>query len=714
MDISYKIMVRLLYIALILFTSGICAQTTNYASYVDTKIGTKGNGLGCGFTFVAATYPFGMMQFGPAFFTPHKGIVVNQMSGAGCPHMGNFPALPVVGRLDRSPGDMNSFPSFKSVSNTSAGQLSVEMPDGIGYDVTVSKRSGVAQFSFPTTQNENTILIGSGVSATFIENAMVEITSARTCEGFAQGGDFCGSKAKYRVYFVAEFDRDAKITGTWAEGSVKDGRKIAGGANSGAYFTFDTQSDRDVEYKVAISYVSIENARENLLKDNGGRDFDQVKEAAIAEWNSYLGLIDVESVNEDRKIQFYSALYHTMIHPNIFSDSNGEYMGGDFKVHKSQQGMDVYTTWSGWDTYRTQSQLLAMLLPDIASDMMQSLVNFADQSGGFGRWVVANIETGIMHGDPMSIIISNTHAFGAREFDIKGAYRHMLNSANVVGTLSQNIEVRPGLENYLRNGFENASLCLEYASADYAIGEFARQAMDNSEDAEYFIARAENWRNLFDPSTNWLRSRWAHDKVWKDPDHDWREATKENYFWMVPHNLPALIDTMGGMGAASKRLDTLFVRLDATYDQHHFAAGNEPNFLAPWVYNWTDTPYKTSEVIHRVLDEMYTSEPTGLPGNDDCGAMGAWYVFASVGLYPVVPGVAGFSVNAPQFEHITISLPNSKKLEISGGRASKSYIKSMRVNGARVNKSWIDWSEISNGGSIEYIVSPKPNLKWAK
>lgn len=681
----------------------------NYAQLVDTRIGTEGSGLACGFTFVGATYPFGMVQLTPSFFSPQKGLVVNQISGAGCPNMGNFPVLPLAGALKSSPKDMDGYSRYEMVNSSSAGYLFITMKDKTTCQATASKRSGIAQFLFPESETQGTILIGSGISSTFVSNAQVKITSPNSCEGYAEGGEFCGYQTDYKVYFAAEFNREAKVCGTWINSDMRNGRLKISGKNSGAYFTFDTGNNQAVEYEVAISYVSIDNARENLRLDNKGRDFQTVKNDTENEWNRCLGKIAVESSNTDRVKQFYTHLYHSMIHPNIFSDINGEYIGSDFNIHKTKTGRDYYTTYSGWDTYRTQCQLLAMLFPKESSDMMQSVVDFADQGGGYGRWVLANIETGVMHGDPIPIIISNTYAFGGTDFDIQTAYKHMKNGATVVGTYSQNVAVRSGLENYMDKGIENASLCLEYASSDYAIGQFALQAVNNKDDADYFIKRAGNWKNLYDPTTNWLRSRHTNDMTWKNPNNDWREATKENYFWLVPFDLKTLIDTMGGKQAASKRLDNLFLRLDAGYDDHYFAAGNEPDFQVPWIYNWTDKPHKTSEVISRILDEMYTSKPTGLPGNDDGGSMGAWYVFASAGLYPMIPGVAGFSISAPQFENIKINL-SGKILEIKGGSSSTAtYIKSIKINGKRFTAPWIDWETIRQGGSIEYKIENKPN-----
>ena len=688
--------------------------SNDYASWVKTQMGTKGkvgqNGLASGYTFLGATYPFGMMQLTPTHFAPERGIVVNQISGAGCSHMGNFPVLAFAGELQHSPNAMDQYPFYEEVKHAEAGYMSLKYRDGVQCEGTVAKRSGVLKFTFPTSQPTGTVIIGSGVNSTFLTNSLIKVTSPTTCEGYAEGGEFCGYQTNYRVYFVAEFNQPAVQQGTWAGDDLRAGRLQVGGKNAGAYFTFNTTHHAAVEYKVAISYVSLENARENLQKDNNGRNFNQVLSANRQEWNKRLGVIEVEGGDQDRKSQFYTHLYHSLIHPNICNDVNGEYMGADFAVHQVETGRDYYTTFSGWDTYRTQCQLVAMLYPKEGSDMMQSLVEFAKQSGGYGRWILANIETGIMHGDPAPIIISNTYAFGGRDFDVQTAYDYMKKGATLPETYSQNVVVRPGLQNYLDKGIENASLCLEYTSSDYAIGQFALQALDLKEDADYFMHRAGNWKNLFDPSTGWLRSRHNHDMSWKNPDDDWREATKENYFWMVPYDLSSLIDTLGGKKKAEQRLDSLFVRIDASYDDHFFAAGNEPDFQVPWIYNWVGKPYKTSAIISRILSEAYDSTPSGLPGNDDGGAMGAWYVFASIGMYPMIPGVAGFSINLPQFEQIVVHLPEGD-LKIMGGRKD-AYITSMKVNGKKNHSTWIDWDSVKKGGQIVYKTSMLPNKKW--
>ena len=692
---------------LTLFLVGYSSTAQSYSKFVNTEIGTEGSGLGCGFNFVGAAYPFGMVQFTPSFFSPQKGFVINQLSGAGCPHMGNFPVLPISGELLDSPQNMEDFDKYKSINKSHAGFVSLEMTDKTMAKLTVSKRAGIANFLFDKSSESGTILIGSGVGSTNISNAMVKITSDKTCEGFAEGGDFCGSETNYRIYFVAEFDKSSSNTGTWIKDKILKNADLAFGADSGAYFTFD--SDKEVNYRIAVSYVSVENAKENLRLNSLEGGFSAYKDNAEKAWDSSLSKISITTSDKDRRTQFYTHLYHSLIHPNIVSDENGEYMGADFKVHKSENS-EQYSSFSVWDTYRTQAQLLAMLYPDKSSDMMQSLVNFAEQSGGFGRWILANIETGIMQGDPTPTLIANSFVFGAKKFDLKKAYQFMKSGATIPYSYSQNREIRPYLKQYMSKGFTKASLMLEYTSSDFAIGQFALKALGNKKDAEYFINRSQNWKNIYNSKNKWLNSKDANGN-WKDLTEDWTEATHKNYFWMVPHNLKGLIDTIGGSKMAVKRLDKLFERLDAKYDEDWFAAGNEPDFQVPWIYNWTDVPYKTSEVIHRTLNEMYTDKAAGLPGNEDLGTMGAWYVFASLGLYPMIPGVAGFSISSPQFDEVSIDFPNGKFI-ITGGSSERPYIKSLKLNGEKIKTPWIDWNAIKNGGSLNFNTSNKINESW--
>lgn len=686
------------------------AQTTKeYARQVNTLIGTKGVGLTSGYLYPGATYPYGMVQFTPSYFSKRSGFVINQLSGAGCEHMGNFPTFPLKGKLKFSPNNMLDCRINVSDEKGHAGYYEATVQEDIKAKLTVTERTGMANYEFPVDEQYGTVIIGGGVSATPIEQAAIAITAPNRCEGYAEGGNFCGLRTPYKVYFVAEFDTDALETGTWKRDKLKSGATFAEGSSSGVYFTFDVNQKKKIQYKIGVSYVSVENARENLKAENSGWDFQRIQEQAEDKWNYYLGKIEVEGTNPDRMTQFYTHLYRSFVHPNVCSDVNGEYMGADFKVYKTHSKQ--YTSFSNWDTYRTQIQLLAMLDPQVASDIVISHQLFAEQSGGsFPRWVMANIETGVMQGDPTPILVANAYAFGARDYDPKPLFKIMRKGAEEPGAKSQEMETRPGLKQYLEKGYYNASIQLEYTSADFAIGQFALHAVGDEFASWRYFHFARSWKNLFNPETGWLQSR-NPDGSWKPLSEDFRESTYKNYFWMVPYNIAGLVEIIGGKENAEKRLDEFFTRLDAGYNDAWFASGNEPSFHIPWVYNWVGRPYKTQEIINRVLNEQYTSEIDGLPGNDDLGTMGAWYVFACMGLYPEIPGVGGFTINTPIFSSVKIHLKKGD-IVIKGGSEKNIYIRSMKLDGKPYESTWLDWKQLSNGATIEYNTSSTPDKSW--
>lgn len=698
-------------VAMIIMTSfaGVFSWSRDYAEMVNPLTGTAVTGLASGYLYPGATYPFGMVQFTPSYFAKCAGFVINQLSGGGCDHMGNFPTFPVRGRLEASPDRIRNFRIALSEESGHAGYYEAMVQDDIKAMLTVTKRTGMAQYVFPEGDETGTVIIGAGLAATPIQQAAVAITGPGRCEGYATGGSFCGYPTPYKVYFVAEFDADAVEVGTWKGKDLRYGGSFAEGEDSGVYFTFDLSESRTVRYKIGVSYVSVENARLNLETENPGWDFEGIKNAAETEWNSVLGKIEVEGTNEDRMEQFYTHLYRSLIHPNICNDVNGEYMGADFKVHKTLRNQ--YTSFSNWDTYRTQIQLLSILDPEVASDIVVSHQDFAEQAGGsFPRWVMANIETGIMQGDPTPILIANAFAFGARNYDPQPIFRLMELGARVPGSKCQDVETRPGLAQYLEKGYYKASAQLEYTSADFAIGQFAVHAAGNEFASWYYFDKARSWRNLYNPETGWLQSR-NPDGSWKPLTEDFLEATYADYYWMVPYDLAGLIELCGGNEKAEARLDKYFVRLDAKYNEEWFASGNEPSFHIPWVYNWTGSPYKTQAIVNRIINKQYSSRKDGLPGNDDLGTMGAWYVFACIGLYPEIPGVGGFSVNTPIFESVVLHMKNGD-LVIRGGSEKNIYIHSMKIDGQEYDSTWIDWERLENGAVIEYRTSSRPDRKW--
>ena len=518
-----------------------------------------------------------MVQFTPSYFSKRSGFVINQLSGGGCEHMGNFPTFPVKGKLKMSPDNILNYRINVSEEKGHAGYYEAMVQEDIKAKLTVTERTGMASYEYPADQQYGTIIIGGGISATPIEQAAIVITAPNKCEGYAEGGNFCGLRTPYKVYFVAEFDTDAFETGTWKREELMPNTTFAEGEYSGVYFTFDVNKKKNIQYKIGVSYVSVENARENLKAENAEWDFQKIQNQAEAKWNHYLGMIEVEGTNPDRTTQFYTHLYRSFIHPNVCSDVNGEYMGADFRVHKSRS--KHYTSFSNWDTYRTQIQLLSMLDPEVASDIVISHQLFAEQSGGsFPRWVMANIETGVMQGDPTPILIANAYAFGARNYDPKPIFKIMRKGAEEPGSKSQDVETRPGLKQYLDKGYYNASIQLEYTSADFAIGQFALHAMGDEFASWRYFHFARSWKNLYNPDTGWLQSR-NPDGSWKSLGEDFRESTYKNYFWMVPYDIAGLVEIIGGKEKAEKRLDEFFTRLDAGYNDAWFASGNADNIV---------------------------------------------------------------------------------------------------------------------------------------
>ncbi|RYE07276.1 MAG: glycoside hydrolase family 92 protein, partial [Sphingobacteriaceae bacterium] len=523
-------------ICLILFLSAkISAQNPGnnffYAGKVNTLIGTKGKGHGvaeryleAGYTFPGAMLPFGMVQFTPTFFNEDKGFVVNQLSGAGCDHMGNFPMLPLTGNLETSPDSMSTFKPGYHDQVTMAGFYQTKLQNGVLCAVTATKRSGFAQLSYPSAEKTATIIIGSGINATQLHEAEIRFTGNNTLEGFADGGSFCSPQIKtnYRVYFVAAFDAKPISSGTWKGKNLQKTSTQTNGENSGAYLSFDVSKQKIIHYKFAISYVSMENARQNLKAENPDWNFNRIKTASIATWNKYLSKIAVSGGSQDHITQFYTHLYHALAHPSIFSDVNGEYIGGDHQKHQSET--EYYTAFSNWDTYRTQGQLLSLIAPKETGDMITSLIDFARKSGGgFPRWVMADVETGIMQGDPTSILVANAYAFGVKNFDAKEALQVMRKGAEVSETKSQEVETRPYLAQYLSKGYINASMSLEYNSADFAISQLIKQTNGDKQLVQKYLTQAQYWKNLYNPKSGWLQSK-TPEGSWKKQDEDWREA----------------------------------------------------------------------------------------------------------------------------------------------------------------------------------------------
>ncbi len=739
-------------------------RTGNLTQYVHPFIGTANSplpdylgGNGSGNTFPGATMPFGMIQWSPdtdkgfgkdergSYLyadTMIRGFSLTHLSGPGCPVFGDVPIMPVAGKIGSSPSaDPNAYMAKFSHANEKAspGSYEVALETGVNVKLAVTQRTGYGVFTYPAS-SDAAMLINIGRNASGVTDAEASINGNKQVTGSVTSGGFCGARNKYKLYFVAEFDQPFKSFGTWQDANLAPNARSIKGAKSGAYVSFDTTTNRTVQMRVGLSYVSTRNALSNLQAENSAWNFADVQRRGSERWNEALRRLEVKGGTDSEKHVFYTALYHTLLHPNVFGDANGEYMGFDDRAHVDKAHTQ-YTNFSGWDIYRSEIPLIAFLFPREASDMMQSLVSDAAQGGGLPIWPVANDESGAMYGDPAVPSIASSYAFGARNFDDKAALKMMIKGATDPEAKSKSYPQRKGLREYLQYGYipmdakdlwGSPSIAQEYMIADFSLAQFAKVHGDAATHKE-MMRRSQFWTRIFDPENKYIRGRYAdgtwlpgfdfkaqvYDKKlpWKPESHkSYVEGNATQYTWMIPHNMRAVFDRIGGNEAVIKRLDSFFTELNAGPNRPYFFIGNEPVFAVPWAYNFAGAPWKTQAITRRALTELFTDTPGGIPGNDDLGATSSWIVFAAIGLYPAIPGVGGFSINSPLFPEITVRLKNGKKqLKITGANASATtpYTQELRLNNKQYNNTWLPFEAIENGATLQFTLGSTPNTKWA-
>ncbi|GAB3908077.1 GH92 family glycosyl hydrolase [Kibdelosporangium lantanae] len=719
------------------------------AQFVNPYTGTKpggpdqGTGGGAGNTFPGADVPFGMVQWSPDTVTQQhggyfyddnrlKGFSLTHLSGAGCSTYQDIPFMPFVGEVTTSPAaDPTRYVAKFNHANESVnpGHYGVTLDSGAHVDLSVTQRTGAGRFQFPAGAPA-TLLVNTSGSIAGTDDAEITI-GTDTITGWAASRKFCGSDSHYRVYFSAQFDRPFQSIGTWKNGSVTPGRAnerggaapkadlgrsakvqdtTVSGPGSGGYVTFDSFDNDTVNVRIGLSFVSIEGATGNLGAENG--TFDQVKASARAAWNDRLGAIRVDGGTADQKTTFYTALYHSLLQPNVFSDADGRYVGFDGRVHTADKGHAVYTNFSGWDIYRSEAQLLALIAPRETSDIVRSMVAYAEQGGSWDRWTVANDYTGVMNGDPYHIIVSTVYAFGAKDFDASKALLLMLRGATQP---TQGYVERPGLADYQNLGYVPtggvpgpAATTLEYANADFAISQLARRLGDSATWST-FTKRAQNWQNLFNQGYLQPRNRdGSYPKPFNPASgNGYVEGNGAQYTWMVPYNPRGLFNTLGGDATAVQRLDTFFTQLNAGPTQPYAFMGNEPNANVPWLYNYAGAPAKTQSTVRRVMDELYSPHEDGLVGNDDLGQMSAWYVWAAMGMYPMIPGRSELVLNGPTFSRVVITRPTGAVLTINS-EGTGPYVSGLAFNGRPSTRTWVPESFVNTGGTLAYTLSATP------
>ncbi|MEU6130360.1 GH92 family glycosyl hydrolase [Saccharopolyspora sp. NPDC047091] len=710
------------------------------AQYVNPFTGTKpggpdfGHGGGAGNTFPGAVAPFGMMQWSPDTAEYQhggyqyeddriRGFSLTHISGAGCGDFGNIPFLPTLG--DAPAPD---YPFSHENESASPGAYDVTFDNGLRTELTATQRAGLARFTYPEGE---TASLSIDAAKAFNDASGSLTINGNSIDGYSDGGGFCGGSNEYRVYFHAEFDHDFTSSGVVRDGRVDTSAKEISGSGTGAanrqqaqddgaqaFVSFDPGAERTVTARVGMSFVSLDGAKANAAAELGDRGLDQVRDGTRAAWNEMLGRIDVGGGSDQDRRRLYTGLYHSLLHPNVFSDVDGNYTGFDGEVHQAEQGHVQYANYSGWDVYRSQTQLVALIAPDIASDIAQSAVNQSAQGGYFDRWTVANGGTGVMTGDPLPIMISSAHAFGATDFDTGQALERMRAGA-------ANEDERPVHEQYGELGYIPAedeeswgsvSTTLEYTSSDFAISQFADRIGDTGARDE-FQQRARNWQNLVNPDSGWIQPRKA-DGSWPEFDlaqqDGYVEGNAAQYAWMVPFDHAGLFDRMGGNEQAGARLDEFFAELNAGPEEPHAYLGNEPSANTPWAYAYAGQPHKTQDVVRRSLTELFSAEPDGLVGNDDLGQMSSWSVWAALGMYPEAPGRSDLVLASPLFPSISIDRGNGTTITVNAPDASQDakYVQDLSVNGERTGKPWLSERFVAEGGTLDYTLGTEPNTGW--
>lgn len=670
------------------------------------------------------------------------GFSLDHLSGGGSYYAGNFAFMPTPEALMAAPTNRYALDTPFSHTNEAAkpGYYSVTLNNGIKVELTATTRSGFGRFTY-STNGTGTMVINAGSNITGTSNATAQIDpETHSVGGSATGGHFLGHPNVCTVYFYAVFNQPFASYGTWSDSKLLKGQTTARGKTSGAYLVFDTSRSRTVLAKGAISYVSVANAKANLEAENpttsfSSKDFDKAVQNSGRDWNAWLNQIQIGCGTREEEKTFYSMFYHTLLGPTICSDANGEYMGYDGKVHSVAPGRAQYGFFSGWDIYRSECQFLAMIAPKQASDMAQSLLLDYQQGGAFPRWGLATEDSGVMDGDPSAPIIAGFYAFGARGFDARDALAGLVRAATDPSVMAPRSRIyeRDALADYLKlgyvpedqhgiwNGYGNVSMTLEYASADFAVSHLANALGDDADGAK-LLKQAQNWRNLLNPETGYFQMRrrdgsWApgftNNVLSYDSNRAYQEGTAEQFIWMVPFDLHGLIEAIGGPNAAGARLDTFFTELNGGEKSTFAYMGNEPCLETPWIYCFLGRPYKTQQIVRRILTELYSSAPGGYPGNDDLGELSSWHVMAALGMYPELPGSDVLVLGSPLFPKAVLHLKGGDLVINANGAAKDApYVRSLTVNGRTWNKPWIRFSDISGGGRMDFKLGASPNKRW--
>ncbi|MFF0584425.1 GH92 family glycosyl hydrolase [Streptomyces sp. NPDC003781] len=730
------------------------APTTdqNLTDLVNPFIGTENEGN----TYPGAAVPFGMVQFSPDtghnvgydYSNDHiRGFSLVHLSGVGCGLGGDLPVLPTTGEVTETDYAKYAASFSHDDEEASPGYYRVGLDSGVEAELTATERTGVQRYTFPATDKAN-VLLNAGQSLHKNISTKVEVLDSRTVRTAITGSGFCQDTKPYTVYTITRFDRPFASYGTWDDGTVSAGAKTGG---DGAYVRFDTTKDRTVEATTALSYVDARGAALNLRAE-GGHSFDAVRRGAERTWEKRLDDVKVRGGDDTLRRTFYSSLYRSFLAPNIGSDVDGRYTGWDQEIHRAR-GFTYYQNWSLWDTYRTQSQLLALLAPREARDMAISVIKIDEESGWLPKWGYGTVETNIMTGDPVTPFLTNAYQQGLLHGWEEKAYRALKKNADGVPPTESPAVGREANREYLADGFapyvkgrphakpgdsdydHGASATLEYALSDAMLSRMARD-LGHDADAKRYAERAQSYRHVFDPSTGFFRARDAEGAFTGPADpaqsEGFHEGTSWQYQWLVPQDLPGMIDLIGGTEAANARLDSFFaydqlladpaktareVWVNGPYDYYNadkYNPQNEPDLIAPYTYLSTGQPWKTTDVVHAALT-LFTDTPTGMTGNDDLGTMSAWNVLSSIGIFPIQPGYDTWGLSTPVFDRVDLTLDRryyprgALTITAPGTSDTDRYVQSARTDGSAYARTWLTTDTLRSVRSLAFTVGPQPS-----
>ncbi|WP_256010632.1 GH92 family glycosyl hydrolase [Desertivirga xinjiangensis] len=717
--------------------------------HVNPFIGTGGHGH----TFPGATRPFGMVQLSPDTFNEGwdwcsgyhdsdrsiMGFSHTHLSGTGRGDLLDILVMPGTGAIKLKPGSRSNpgegyRSRFKKENEkASPGYYSVLLDDyGIKAELTASKRVGFHRYTFPASKESHILFdLFHSFKTDSVINTWIRIDNDSTITGFRKTRGWGEGTEKdfvsEEIWFVARFSKPFKSSAI-ARGQVLSAtEKSASGRDLKAVLNFDTKAEEALMVKVGISYTDENGAFNNLREEVRHWNFDRVRHEAAQEWEESLSAIDVNDGGAEEKSIFYTALYHSMIAPTVFSDADGRYMGFDKKIHHAQN-FENYSVFSLWDTFRAANPLFTITQPSRINDFINAMLAQYKEYGLLPVWPLVGSETNCMIGYHAIPVITDAYFKGFRGFDVNLAYEAMKKSAMQdefgIAHLKKYNYVPADLEN------KSVSKTLEYAYDDWCIAQMAK-ALGEMNDYNYFLKRSEAYKNVYDTQTGFMRGKDSKGNFIPGFDpafasygkSDFIEGNSWQYSWFVPHNVNGLIDLMGGRESFSKRLDALFSQksadisgkpIDITGLIGEYAHGNEPSHHIAYLYNYAGQPWKTQEKVREIRSILYGSKADGLCGNEDCGQMSAWYIFSGLGFYPVNPASGRYNIGSPLFKEAAIKLGDKSFLITAKNLSSINiYIQSVTLNGEDLKRSWINHDEIVKGGKLEFNMGAKPGRNWA-